>query len=134
MMGIPGETRDDILKTLDFAHRIKPDFLSFSVYEIFPGTELHKLGVMENSAVNHMEIEDYFNIQPQNYFFLGHRRHLKGMSMETFNSLEKHMKQKFQSYNRSPRSIYRRAKSRLPLYKKKPTYLIGDIKSFIRWI
>ena len=36
MMGIPGETKDDILKTLKFAYEIKPDFISISVYEIFP--------------------------------------------------------------------------------------------------
>ena len=134
MMGIPGETKDDILKTLNFAYKIKPNFISFSVYEIFPGTKLHKLGIEENSAIDHMEIEDYFKIQPHNYFFANHKRHLAGMTHDEFDSLERYIKQKVHKYNRSPRSIYRRIKSRLPLYKKSSEYLFGDIKQFVKWI
>ena len=134
MMGIPGETKDDILKTFNFAYKIKPDFISFSVYEIFPGTKLHKLGIEENSAIDHMEIEDYFKIQPHNYFFANHKRHLAGMSYEEFDSLEKYAKQIASKYNRSPRSIFLRIKSRLPLYKKNSEYFFNDIKQFLKWI
>jgi len=134
MMGIPGETKDDILKTLNFAYKIKPDFISFSVYEIFPGTKLHKLGIEENSAIDHMEIEDYFKIQPHNYFFANHKRHLAGMTHDEFDSLERYIKQKVHKYNRSPRTIYRRIKSRLPLYKKSSEYFFNDIKQFVKWI
>ena len=134
MMGIPGETKDDILKTLTFAYKIKPDFISFSVYEIFPGTKLHKLGIEENSAIDHMEIEDYFKIQPHNYFFENHKRHLAGMTHDEFDSLERCIKKKVHKYNRSPRNIYRRIKSRVPLYKKSTEYFFNDIKNFIKWI
>jgi len=112
MMGIPGETKEDILKTLSFAYRIKPDFISISVYEIFPGTKLHKLGIEEDTAVENMEIEDYFKIQPHNYFFAKHKRYLAGMTYDEFDSLEGYIKQKIHKYNRSPRSIYLRIKSR----------------------
>jgi radical SAM superfamily enzyme YgiQ (UPF0313 family) len=132
MMGIPGETKDDIIKTLIFAYKIKPDFISFSVYEIFPGTKLHKLGIEENSAIDHME--DYFKIQPHNYFFANHKRHLAGMTHDEFDSLERCIKQKVHKYNRSPHSIYCRIKSRLPLYKKSSEYFFNDIKQFLKWI
>ena len=134
MMGIPGETKDDILRSLRFAHTIRPDYISFSVYEIFPGTELFRLGVEENMAVDHMEIEDYFRIHPHNYFFANYKRHLVGMTYDEFDSLEKYMKQKINKYNRSPRSIYLRIRSRLPLYKKSSVYFFNDIKKFFKWI
>jgi len=134
MMGIPGETREDILKTLEFAYRINPDFISISVYEIFPETKLHRLGIEENTAIEYMEIEDYFKIQPHNYFFANHKRHLAGMAYDEFDSLERHVKQRVHKYNRSPRSVYRRIKSRVPLYKKDSEYLFNDIKKFFKWI
>ena len=134
MMGIPGESKDDILKTLSFAYRIKPDFISISVYEIFPGTKLHRLGIEENTAVENMEIEDYFKIQPHHYFFANYKRHLAGMTSDEFDSLERYIKQKIHKYNRSPRSIYLRIKSRDPLYKKSAGYFFNDIKKFFKWI
>ena len=134
MMGIPGESKDDILKTLNFAYRIKPDFISISVYEIFPGTKLHRLGIEENTAIEHMEIEDYFKIQPHNYFFANYKRHLAGMTYDEFDYLERYIKQRIHKYNRSPRSIYLRIKSRVPLYKKSSGYFLNDIKKFFKWI
>ena len=134
MMGIPGETKEDILRTLSFARTIRPDYITFSVYEIFPGTKLYRLGVEENTAIDHMEIEDYFRIHPHNYFFANHKRHLAGMTYEEFDSLEKYAKQMANKYNRSPRSIYRRIKSRLPLYKKNSEYFFNDMKKFFKWI
>jgi anaerobic magnesium-protoporphyrin IX monomethyl ester cyclase len=134
MMGIPGESKDDILKTLSFAYRIKPDFISISVYEIFPGTKLHSLGIEENTAVGNMEIEDYFKIQPHHYFFVNHKRYLAGMTYDEFDSLEGYIKQKIHKYNRSPRIIYLRIKSRVPLYKKSTGYFFKDIKNFFKWI
>ena len=134
MMGIPSETKNDILKTLNFAYKLKPDFISFSVYEIFPGTKLHKLGIEENSAIEHMAIEDYFKIQPHNYFFANHKRQLSGMTHDEFDALERYIKQKVRKYNRSPYRIYCRIKSRLPLYRKSSEYFFNDIKQFFKWV
>ena len=134
MMGIPGETKDDILKTLSFAYEIKPDFISISVYEIFPGTKLHRLGIEENTAVEHMEIEDYFKIQPHNYFYANYKRHLAGMTYGEFDSLEKYIRKKIHKYNRSPRNIYLRIKARSPIYNNNIRHFFDDVKKFIKWI
>jgi radical SAM superfamily enzyme YgiQ (UPF0313 family) len=134
MMGIPGESKDDILKTLSFAYEIKPDFISISVYEIFPGTKLHRLGIEEDTAVEHMKIEDYFKIQPHNYFYANYKRHLAGMTYGEFDSLEKYIRKKIHKYNRSPRNIYLRIKSRSPIYKNNIRYFFDDLKKFIKWI
>jgi radical SAM superfamily enzyme YgiQ (UPF0313 family) len=133
MIGIPGETKDDILNTLNLAYEIKPDFISLSVYEIFPGTKLHRLGIEENTAIERMEIEDYFRIQPHNYFYSNYKRHLARMPNDEFDSLEKYIRRKIHNYNRSPRSIYLRAKSRLPLYKNDINYFFDDVRKFVKW-
>jgi anaerobic magnesium-protoporphyrin IX monomethyl ester cyclase len=41
-LGLPGETRETIKKTLDFIQDVKPDSLQFSFATPFPGTEYYK--------------------------------------------------------------------------------------------
>jgi len=43
MLGYPGETWDTARETIEFAKRIQPDFVQFSVATPFPGTEFHEL-------------------------------------------------------------------------------------------
>lgn len=43
MFGLPGETKDTIKKTIDFALRLDPDLLQFSLATPFPGTEYFKM-------------------------------------------------------------------------------------------
>jgi anaerobic magnesium-protoporphyrin IX monomethyl ester cyclase len=42
MIGSPGETRKEIIKTIEFAKKLKPDFVSFSVTTPFPATDLYR--------------------------------------------------------------------------------------------
>ena len=42
MMGIPGETVEDIEKTIDFAKKLSPDLVSFGLFQLFPGSRFHK--------------------------------------------------------------------------------------------
>ena len=41
IFGIPGETYDDALKTIDFAIELDPDLANFHALTPFPGTPLH---------------------------------------------------------------------------------------------
>jgi len=43
MIGFPGETKDDIRQTIDFAQSLGVHFASFSVATPFPGTELYRI-------------------------------------------------------------------------------------------
>jgi anaerobic magnesium-protoporphyrin IX monomethyl ester cyclase len=43
MLGSPGETRETIRQTTDFARKLKLDFAQFSVTTPFPATELYKI-------------------------------------------------------------------------------------------
>lgn len=45
MIGSPGETKDEILETIRFAQKIKPDFIQFSITTPYPQTDLYQLGL-----------------------------------------------------------------------------------------
>ncbi|MEW6095220.1 MAG: radical SAM protein [bacterium] len=45
MIGSPGETKDEILKTIQFAQKINPDFVQFSITTPYPNTDLYQLGL-----------------------------------------------------------------------------------------
>lgn len=42
MLGLPGETKEEIWKTFDFAKELDPDYVTFSVTVPYPGTELYR--------------------------------------------------------------------------------------------
>ncbi len=42
ILGIPEETYEDCLKTIEFAREISPDLVSFYPFDAFPGTEFYK--------------------------------------------------------------------------------------------
>ncbi len=47
MIGSPGETREQIMQTINFAKKLEPDFAHFSITTPFPATELYMLGLKE---------------------------------------------------------------------------------------
>ena len=51
IIGLPGETRATIRKTIDFAKRIDAETIQVSIAHAFPGTELHEYGV-QNGLIN----------------------------------------------------------------------------------
>ncbi|MCP3682791.1 MAG: radical SAM protein [bacterium] len=55
MIGSPGETKETIMQSINFAKKLKPGFVHFSVTTPFPSTDLYKLG-FENGMIT----EDYW--------------------------------------------------------------------------
>lgn len=47
MIGSPTETREQILKTIDLAVELAPDYVNFSVTTPYPSTDLYRLGLQE---------------------------------------------------------------------------------------
>jgi radical SAM superfamily enzyme YgiQ (UPF0313 family) len=45
MIGSPSETREDILATIEFAKKINPDFVHFTITTPYPATDLYRLGL-----------------------------------------------------------------------------------------
>lgn len=49
MLGLPTETREESLQTIQFALDTNPDYVKFSVTVPYPGTELHEIAKKEGS-------------------------------------------------------------------------------------
>ena len=45
MIGSPTETRDEILNTIKYAKKLKPDYCHFSITTPFPATPLYAMGL-----------------------------------------------------------------------------------------
>jgi radical SAM superfamily enzyme YgiQ (UPF0313 family) len=57
MIGNPGETKETIRKTIDFAKELDPDTAQFTIATPFPGTELYDIFLSQNHDLK--EFKDY---------------------------------------------------------------------------
>ena len=51
ILGIPVETYEDEIKTIEFAKEINPDYAQFSILSPFPGTELYNIAMKDGSYI-----------------------------------------------------------------------------------
>ena len=85
IMGLPGETKETIQQTIDFAKEINPHTLQVSLAAPYPGTFLHKQAVENNWLdADHAELIDEQGVQvaPLHYPHLSHTEIFD--SVETF--------------------------------------------------
>lgn len=75
MIGLPGETWNEILETLAFVERCNPDFVQINIATVFPKTDLYDIALKEKClpenfsfyddktyygfAVGHIETEEF---------------------------------------------------------------------------
>lgn len=52
MLGIPGETEQDIKETIKFSKELDLDFAQFSIATAYPGTELYRIAKQNNKITN----------------------------------------------------------------------------------
>jgi radical SAM superfamily enzyme YgiQ (UPF0313 family) len=134
LMGIPTETKEEMLQTLNLMLNIKPDFSSLSVLEPYRGTELHDLGIASGYMTNDRTLADYYSISPKYYFMKHSDNRIDTMNEEEFAQTEKYMKASFHKYNRGTARILKRAKARSILYRKEPAALFSDFRKFLAWL
>jgi len=63
MLGSPQETSKTIQETIEFAKKIDPDFVQFSITTPYPGTELYSLAVEEGYVPEKWEEYTYANLK-----------------------------------------------------------------------
>ena len=101
MLGLPTETREDSLATLDFAQRLPLDIAKFNLAVPYPGTELLNMAIAEGLQVT----DDWSNINTAaglsntEAFYIP-----KGRTMEELAKLQKKAHTKF--YLR-PKQVWR---------------------------
>lgn len=134
MIGIPGETKEDIYKTLDFINELKPDFASLGVYEPYPGTKLFDIGLEKGLVQSERTLEEFYNILPINYYIKDTNRRIDTMSNEEFNELRIEVQNAVHKYNRGFARLARKGISRFKIYKSEPTMLFVDLKKLYSWM
>jgi tRNA A37 methylthiotransferase MiaB len=133
MMGVPGETTEEIYQTLDLMYEIRPDFASISVYEPFPGTPMFTEGLEKKLVKHEMSLEDFYTTLPNHYYKTNPRRQVETIGEDEFIALAEEMKRKFHVYNKSFKRLLHRGKSRINLYVSQPMLLCSDIKKYLSW-
>jgi len=133
LMGTPGESLDDIHKTLDFLYEIKPDFASIGVYEPFPGSAMFEEGLKRGLVKPDMTLEEFYTVSPNDYYKADARRQVDTIDRETFEAVEMEMKARFHAYNKRVGRLLKRARSRAGLYVSQPALLLADFKKYLSW-
>ncbi|PKL49869.1 MAG: hypothetical protein CVV39_02270 [Planctomycetes bacterium HGW-Planctomycetes-1] len=133
MMGIPGETVDEIYQTLNLMYEIKPDFASISVYEPFPGTEIFSEGVERDLVKLEMTLQDFYVTLPNDYYKLDTKKQVDTIAQEEFAALVKIIKNKFHMHNKNLQRIWRRAQNRVAFYVVQPKMLWSDFNKYMSW-
>lgn len=67
MIGSPGETAEDIKKTISFAISLDPDYVQFAITTPYPGTDLYLLGL--KNGILKEDVWQKFAVQPTKGFF-----------------------------------------------------------------
>ncbi len=133
MLGLPTETKEEMLDTLDLMKEIKPDYASVSVYEPFPGTELYDIGLDMGLVAEKRCLDELYNMSPKYYYMKDVNNRIDTMTNEEFLKIEKHIKDNFHKHNSGLSRIIKRAKARSSLYLKEPSALFSDFKKFLAW-
>ena len=90
MLGFPGETTQNMLETLDFVLKIKPDVLGLHQTVLFPGSALYKQAVIDKKIP--ADIWDKYTrgeVEEQPVFIPD------GFSRETMDAIQKHIYWKY---------------------------------------
>lgn len=125
MFGVPSETKEEMIDTLTFMKKIKPDWSYISIFTPYPGTKMYDqavgLGVIK-------EMPDYTLYTHQSHYipFSGK------ISEEEGKKFAKFILEEFHKYNSSYRRLIKRAWTRN--YLKNPRLLVNDLKKVINWI
>jgi radical SAM superfamily enzyme YgiQ (UPF0313 family) len=70
MIGVPGETKESIERTIKINQQIQPDYVGVSIFNAYKGTELYNLCEKDGLLIDEQAAESYFmssNIKHPNF-------------------------------------------------------------------
>lgn len=94
MMGLPGETKEQILETYNFMREIEPDYAEINIFNPLPGTRLCEHLQEKSVLPQNVKWENFSQESIENFY-------TKGMDKEEFKGLALEMAKKFDEYNRN---------------------------------
>jgi anaerobic magnesium-protoporphyrin IX monomethyl ester cyclase len=133
LIGVPGETEQDVWETVSFLEELKPDFASIGIYEPFPGTAMFEEGLQLGLLNRDMTLEDYNNTLPNHYYRRKPFAETAAITPERFIELEQEVKKRFNSYNRKLPRIFAMAKAKSKIYKRSPGLLWEDFRKYLSY-
>lgn len=125
MLGLPGETIEDIKETQAFMKEIDPDWVCCGIFTPYPGTEAFDWCFQKGLIPTQIEWERFSHQSLHTHF-------VESISIEEFERLVRETFELFDNHNKRICSLFRRAKSRN--YYRNPSLFIGDLKKFITWV
>jgi len=125
MFGFPTETEEEIFDTLKFMKELKPDWAYVSIFTPYPDTELFNLCREKGLIQGQVDYGRYTHQIP-------HLPFTEKIPKERSDEIARHLLKEFHKYNRSFRSLAKRALTRN--YHKNPEHILHDIKRIMTWI
>jgi len=126
MVGLPGETAEDVRKTINFMKEIRPDYCTVSIFTPYPGTEIYYDLLKQGVVSDDMDWSKFSHGSPYNNFAIT-------MGNETFREMLGYAVSEFDKYNSNYFRLFRRAASKSKIYMKNPGELLNDMKRYRMW-
>lgn len=134
MVGLPQETKDDMIKTYEFMKEINPFYAGLGVYNPFPNTELFELGVKMGILKEKIGYDDFKAVNPIDYYFIKPDKRVAALSKEEFDRISTWMMAAFDKHNKGFDKLIRRALARRKQYIHDPYMIKSDLSKAVRWI
>ncbi len=133
IIGVPGETREDIEKTLSFMYKLKPDFAYVAVYQPYPGCKMFDEGISRNLVKKEMSKDDFFKLSPNQYYKKDPQIQLDTISKEEFSIIEADVKLAFHKYNKNFFRLVKMAFAKRSVYLSDLRLLYMDFKKYLSY-
>lgn len=133
MMGVVGETEEDVWKTVKFLREVKPNLGVIAVYEPFPGTAMFDEGVKKGLLKEKMSLKDFYEIFPSNYYKIDPAIQNDKISPKDFCRLEREVNDAFHHYNKKLGNIISMGGSKIGVYLKDSRVFFEDVKKLFSY-
>jgi len=134
IFGLPQETEKDIELTCDFMRELNPPYASIGPYKAFPNTNLFNQGVEMGILKEDMQREEYFKINPLDYYYKNPEKRTITINKEQFEKISEKVLGIFDSNNKRFYSLFRRGLARKDVYINNPLMLKSDFGKLISWM
>lgn len=134
MIGLPNETEQDILMTINFLKKVKPFYAGLGVYSPFPRTKLFDQGVEMGLVNPKPTLEHFLTTNPKDLFFIDPKKRIVNISQQKFEELSEQAQTAFHRHNTRLFNMARRGFARQKAYMYNPSLLFGDLTKALSFL
>ncbi len=133
MYGLPTETKEDMLKTVEFMKELNPPYAGLGLYAPMPNTQLWQQGLQLGLVEPDISINHFFETNPKDYFFKDYKRRVVAMKHHKFMELAEYLMNEFNRHNTHWTRMLKRGWARRLTYRKNPRLMGADVKKAFKW-